>query len=98
MSIAVTDRAVLAIGRVNQASPEHRSMMSMPGAIPTAVTTAPGSGHNARHQPATGISVPGKNPGRWSATNDARGDDRTHRRRLSHGLTARREMLFTPNF
>src|SRR6185503_19610751 len=35
----------------------------MPGLTPTAVSTAAGSGHNASHQPAVGISVPSKNAG-----------------------------------
>src|ERR1700746_1751241 len=62
MSIAATWRAILAICKVNQPSPEHRSITSMPGFRPTLESTPAGSGHNASHQPAVGISVPSKNP------------------------------------
>src|SRR5690348_13091185 len=62
MSIAATWRATFAICKVNQPSPEHRSITSMPGFRPTLASTPAGSGHNASHQPAVGISVPSKNP------------------------------------
>ena len=52
----------MAICRVNQPSPEHRSMTSIPGLTPTALSTPAGSGHSASHHPAVGISVPSKNP------------------------------------
>jgi hypothetical protein len=45
------------------AVPEHRSTTVMPGAIPTSLITLSGSGHNASHQPGSGISVPSKKPG-----------------------------------
>src|SRR5262245_43660974 len=62
MSTAITHLAIRAIGTVNQPSPEHRSMTSRPDLMPTAVSTPAGSGHNASHHPAVGISVPSKNP------------------------------------
>src|SRR5882724_9050593 len=62
MSIAVTCRAILAMCRVNHPSPEHRSTTSMPERIPTAASTAAGSGHSASHHPAEGISVASKKP------------------------------------
>jgi hypothetical protein len=62
MSIAATWRATFAICNVNQPSPEHRSITSMQGFRPTLASTPAGSGHNASHQPAVGISVPSKKP------------------------------------
>jgi hypothetical protein len=61
-SIATTCRASLAICKVNQSSPEQRSMTSIPGLMPTAVSRPTGSGHSASHHPAAGISVASKNP------------------------------------
>src|SRR5450830_435038 len=63
ISIEVTCRASLAICNVNQPSPEHRSITSMPDVMPTWARILAGSGHSASHQPAVGISVPLKNPG-----------------------------------
>src|SRR4051812_47468526 len=45
MSIAMTLRAILDSGNVNQPSPEHRSTTSMPGVTPTSLSTLAGSGH-----------------------------------------------------
>src|ERR1043166_5697817 len=64
MSMATTCRAILAICKVNQPSPEHRSMTPIPRLTPTAISTPAGSGHSTSHQPAVGISVPSKKPGR----------------------------------
>ena len=40
------------------ASPEHRSITSMPDRRPTAASTPAGLGQSASHHPAVGISVP----------------------------------------
>src|SRR4051812_16607806 len=66
MSIATIRRAAFAIGNVNQPSPQHRSTTFMPARRPTARNTSEGSGHSASHQPAAGISVPPKTPGRFA--------------------------------
>src|SRR5713101_9133601 len=63
MSMAITARPILDNCNVNQPSPEQRSTTVMPGTIPTSLITLAGSGHNASHQPGSGISVPSKKPG-----------------------------------
>lgn len=65
MSMAMTLRAILDNGNVNQPSPEHRSTTSMPGVTPTSLSTLAGSGDSASHQPGSGIPVRSKNPGSW---------------------------------
>lgn len=55
MSIATACQATLAMGSVNQPSPQHRSTARMPGLIPTAATTLAGCGHSSSHH---GLAFP----------------------------------------
>ena len=57
MSMAMTLRAILESGNVNQPSPQHRSTTSLPGVTPTSLSTLAGSGHRASHQPGSGNPV-----------------------------------------
>src|ERR1043165_8909104 len=111
MSIPSTRRAILAIGSVNQPSPQQISTTSVPRAIPTAAITPAGSGQSASHQPVVGISVPSKKPGSVSVTGvldvvhlDQRGGRRYEDAAPlfslpdGHALMASSETLFTPNF
>jgi ABC transporter substrate binding protein len=68
MSMAMTLRAILESGKVNQPSPEHRSTTSMSAFTPTSLSTFAGSGQRASHQPGSGIPVPSKKPGSPSVT------------------------------